>query len=82
MKAETTLFRVRYDSDDTSEKEEFLNSRDFDWIAVSLLSASFIVRTETSTHRWTKKRRQHSAKNCKPHLREKPTGLLEKSTTK
>jgi len=38
VKAETTLFRVRYDSDDTSEKEEFLNSRDFDWIAVSSFS--------------------------------------------
>jgi len=36
VKAETTLFRVRYDSDDTSEKEEFLNSRDFDWITVRL----------------------------------------------
>jgi DNA primase large subunit len=35
VKAETTLFRVRYDGDDTSEKDEFLNSRDFDWIAVS-----------------------------------------------
>jgi hypothetical protein len=36
VKAETILFRVRYDIDDSSEKEEFLNSRDFDWIAVSL----------------------------------------------
>ncbi|GBE81991.1 DNA primase large subunit [Sparassis latifolia] len=35
VKAEVALFRVRYDSDDRSERETFLNSRDFDWIAVS-----------------------------------------------
>ncbi|KDQ60698.1 hypothetical protein JAAARDRAFT_151308 [Jaapia argillacea MUCL 33604] len=34
VKAEITLFRVRYESDDTKEREEFLSSRDFDWIAV------------------------------------------------
>ncbi|KAG5724621.1 DNA primase large subunit [Termitomyces sp. T112] len=34
VKAESTLFRVRYDEDATSERELFLNSRDFNWTAV------------------------------------------------
>lgn len=35
MKAETALFRVRYESDDTKERELFLQSRDFKWTEVS-----------------------------------------------
>ncbi|KAI0797895.1 DNA primase large subunit [Abortiporus biennis] len=35
VKAEMALFRVRYDSDDAIEREEFLNSRDFDWVPVN-----------------------------------------------
>lgn len=35
VKAETTLFKVRYDKDLHSERESFLRSRDFNWIAVS-----------------------------------------------
>ncbi|KAI0934152.1 hypothetical protein AcV5_006091 [Taiwanofungus camphoratus] len=34
VKAEMALFRIRYDSDDRVEREEFLSSRDFDWIPV------------------------------------------------
>ncbi|KAJ7709969.1 eukaryotic and archaeal DNA primase, large subunit-domain-containing protein [Mycena rosella] len=34
VKAETTLFKVRYESDDSTEREQFLSSRDFNWIAV------------------------------------------------
>ncbi|KAJ7285907.1 eukaryotic and archaeal DNA primase, large subunit-domain-containing protein [Mycena rebaudengoi] len=34
VKAETTLFRVRYETDDSKERELFLASRDFNWIAV------------------------------------------------
>ncbi|KAH7915016.1 DNA primase large subunit [Hygrophoropsis aurantiaca] len=34
VKAESTLFRVRYDSDDRREREAFLKSRDLDWIEV------------------------------------------------
>ena len=34
MKAEATLFRIRYEDNSRTETEEFLNSRDFDWIAV------------------------------------------------
>ncbi|KAH7923862.1 DNA primase large subunit [Leucogyrophana mollusca] len=34
LKAETTLFRVRYDSDDRKERDGFLGSRSFDWIEV------------------------------------------------
>lgn len=34
MKAEATLFRVRYEDNSRAETEEFLNSRNFDWIAV------------------------------------------------
>ncbi len=36
VKAELELFKVRYDDDDTLEREEFLNSREFDWIPVSV----------------------------------------------
>ncbi|OSC99040.1 DNA primase large subunit [Trametes coccinea BRFM310] len=32
VKAETTLFRLRYASDDTAEREAFLSSRNFDWV--------------------------------------------------
>ena len=32
---ETTLFKLRYESDDTTEREKFLGSRDFGWIEVS-----------------------------------------------
>lgn len=31
VKAETTLFRVRYDRDDWGERDVFLKSRDFGW---------------------------------------------------
>ena len=34
VKAETTLFKLRYTSDDTQEREEFLKSRDFGWVVV------------------------------------------------
>lgn len=34
VKAEMTLFRVRYDTDGNDERKEFLNSRDFNWIQV------------------------------------------------
>ncbi|KAJ7097988.1 eukaryotic and archaeal DNA primase, large subunit-domain-containing protein [Mycena belliarum] len=34
IKAETTLFKVRYETDDTTEREKFLSSRDFNWVAV------------------------------------------------
>jgi DNA primase large subunit len=31
VKAETALFRVKYESDDARERELFLKSRDFQW---------------------------------------------------
>ncbi len=34
VKAETTLFKLRYASEDSEEKAAFLNSRNFDWIQV------------------------------------------------
>jgi len=34
IKAETALFRVRYESDDSKEREKFLNSRKFNWVLV------------------------------------------------
>ncbi|KAJ6630728.1 eukaryotic and archaeal DNA primase, large subunit-domain-containing protein [Mycena sp. CBHHK59/15] len=34
VKAETTLFRVRYETDDSKEREVFLKSRDFNWVTV------------------------------------------------
>ncbi|KAE9399311.1 hypothetical protein BT96DRAFT_965698 [Gymnopus androsaceus JB14] len=34
VKAETTLFRVRYETDDSNERRAFLDSKDFNWISV------------------------------------------------
>ena len=34
VKAETALFRVRYDVDDTQERQWFLESMKFDWSGV------------------------------------------------
>ncbi|KAK0459647.1 eukaryotic and archaeal DNA primase, large subunit-domain-containing protein [Desarmillaria tabescens] len=34
VKAESTLFKIRYETDDSKERRNFLNSRDFRWIAV------------------------------------------------
>ena len=34
VKAETALFRVRYDADDTNERQQFLKSMKFDWSGV------------------------------------------------
>lgn len=51
IKAEVILFRVRYDSDDFLEKEEFLNSRDFDWIAVCLYHYDNTTKPEIVTPR-------------------------------
>lgn len=35
VKAETTLFRVRFDNDDGEERETFLKSRNFEWVLVT-----------------------------------------------
>ncbi|KAF8921387.1 DNA primase large subunit [Mucidula mucida] len=35
IKAESTLFRLRYDTDGVEERKEFLGTRNFNWIAVS-----------------------------------------------
>jgi len=35
VKAETTLFKVRWEADDFKERAEWLRSRDFGWIEVS-----------------------------------------------
>lgn len=40
LKAETTLFRSRYDSDDTHERELFLKSMEFDWTTVGQILSS------------------------------------------
>ncbi|KAJ7273647.1 eukaryotic and archaeal DNA primase, large subunit-domain-containing protein [Mycena haematopus] len=34
IKAETTLFKIRYETDESTERESFLSSRDFNWIGV------------------------------------------------
>ena len=34
VKVETALFRVRYDADDTQERQQFLKSMKFDWSGV------------------------------------------------
>jgi hypothetical protein len=45
VKAETTLFRVRYLDATISERREFLQSRDFDWIQAG--TSSLLVRRGT-----------------------------------
>lgn len=35
IKAETILFKVRYGSVMTADRKDLLNSRDFNWVAVS-----------------------------------------------
>lgn len=35
VKAESILFRVRYEEVETSDRESFLAGRDFNWVAVS-----------------------------------------------
>jgi hypothetical protein len=45
VKAETTLFRVRYLDATISERKDFLKSRDFDWIQAG--SSSLFVRRGT-----------------------------------
>ena len=37
IKAELALFKVRYETDDTQEREAFLQSRDFGWEMVRIL---------------------------------------------
>ncbi|KAF8212305.1 eukaryotic and archaeal DNA primase, large subunit-domain-containing protein [Mycena galopus ATCC 62051] len=34
VKAETTLFKMRYETDESKERESFLNTRDFNWVGV------------------------------------------------
>lgn len=43
IKTETTLFRLRLESDDVVEKEQFLKTLDLDWEPVSGKSASHSV---------------------------------------
>lgn len=35
LKAESTLFRVRYEETESADRESFLASRNFNWIPVS-----------------------------------------------
>ena len=37
LNLETTLFRMRYETDDTKERQVFVGSRDFGWIEASSL---------------------------------------------
>jgi DNA primase large subunit len=39
VKAESTLFKIRYEREISGERERFLQSRDFKWIAVSFFLA-------------------------------------------
>lgn len=38
VKAELAMFKIRWDTDDTVERREFIRSRDFGWIEVSSLA--------------------------------------------
>ncbi len=44
VKAETTLFKVRYGPDESEEKLMFLNSRDFDWVEVCSIGHTSVLR--------------------------------------
>lgn len=46
VKAETTLFKLRFINDDHAEQEAFLSSRNFDWVLVSPLIVSICHRDE------------------------------------
>ena len=39
VKAEMALFKIRYESDDSGERAQFLSSRAFDWIEVCVSTA-------------------------------------------
>lgn len=43
VKAESTLFKVRYEREIPSERERFLQSRDFNWIEVSSILGLLLV---------------------------------------
>ncbi|EJF65965.1 DNA primase, large subunit [Dichomitus squalens LYAD-421 SS1] len=64
VKAETTLFKLRYQSDDHNEREKFLKSRDFDWVVASpeeiqdlITPTSYDPASKSSTYykvKWTR----------------------------
>ncbi|KAJ6496616.1 eukaryotic and archaeal DNA primase, large subunit-domain-containing protein [Mycena vitilis] len=51
VKAETTLFKVRYETDDSTERESFLSSRDFNWLAVDKAEKDACRQELVSYHR-------------------------------
>ncbi|RPD66256.1 DNA primase large subunit [Lentinus tigrinus ALCF2SS1-7] len=48
VKAETTLFKLRFDVEDTTEKMKFLNSMNFDWVLASPEEVQEIVPSTSS----------------------------------
>jgi DNA primase large subunit len=51
VKAESTLFRIRYDTDDGKERADFLNSRNFDWLPVrASVDATRLMFTTNYNH--------------------------------
>jgi DNA primase large subunit len=50
VKAEGTLFRVRWDTDDKKEKAEWLRSRDFGWVEVSLVLLCWVSCHNSRPH--------------------------------
>jgi DNA primase large subunit len=61
VKAETTLFKIRYETDDSTERESFLSTRDFNWIAVSFL---YSLPTQRYMYtRWTKPKKNSIKSN-------------------
>jgi hypothetical protein len=62
VKAETILFRVRYESDDNKEREEFLDSRNFGWIAVCP-QHHFACKRLLTNDRWTRTKRNYTGRN-------------------
>lgn len=45
IRAETTLFRIRFETDDSNERRAFLDSKDFNWISVCILVSLAIYGT-------------------------------------
>jgi DNA primase large subunit len=57
---ETALFRIRYEGDDASEREEFLGSRDFRWIEASCLVGGLVESIPTLVFPRSRKKRRPS----------------------
>lgn len=66
LKAESSLFRIRFDTDDAAEKQRFLDSMDFDWVLVSYSKHSQRIIANFEQTRSIMLKRMNSRKSYKP----------------